>query len=131
MNILIFLLLYVSVLIHGSCSSERLSCLETEQGTELENTPWSWRPFSTTNNKPGWIYNNTRCPLELFDQEKFCTKAMQCGKRMLLVGDSTVWRLIISAHFLSNSNTARLQNRQFLQAQEPRKSIWLCSGWTS
>ena len=37
-----------------------------------------------------WVFNAPRCPLQDFNSQKFCINAIGCGKKILLVGDSTL-----------------------------------------
>ena len=40
---------------------------------------------------PGaWVYQAPNCPLHDFNREAFCTQAIGCDKKVLLVGDSTM-----------------------------------------
>lgn len=99
----------IGVLIYVLCVSAdhaRLECLQFEQGKELEGTPWSQGYISADRRhqkEKSWIYNNTKCPLDLFSEQVFCQRAVKCGTHMLLVGDSTVMRIASTIpHLLTN-----------------------------
>jgi hypothetical protein len=108
MYILVVVCLLVSCLASSVVADEtRLNCLQFQQGKELKSTPWTRGYVSsdkTRQKQEAWVYNNTKCPLEQFNEEKFCNQAIRCGKHMLLVGDSTVQRLASAVrHVLTTS----------------------------
>jgi hypothetical protein len=108
----VVLVVYVCLtcLVYATGADEaRLKCLQFEQGKEVANTPWSRGYVSSDRahqKEQAWIYNNTKCPLEQFSEEKFCNQAMKCGKHLLLVGDSTVLRIAITAGFIMTNSMA-------------------------
>jgi hypothetical protein len=46
------------------------------------------------------MYSNPSCPLKLFNERKFCQEAIGCGKKLLLVGDSTMLLVASTLRYL-------------------------------
>jgi hypothetical protein len=128
MHIHLVVCVWLICLVHVlGAGTARLNCLQFEQGKELKHTPWKRGYVSSDKahrKEPAWVYNNTKCPLAQFNEEKFCKKAVKCGKHLLLVGDSTVQRLITTTkHILATSvNTARCPTDNFC-SQKPRGCV--------
>lgn len=90
--------------------ARRLDCLQNELGKELNGTSWSWQSIINEDSQEarlGWVYNNSQCPLKIFNEKEFCQKAVGCGKKLLLVGDSTVQRMANSLHYLLDVHITR------------------------
>ena len=106
--------MYIS---HSLCEitvhPSRLKCLQHihdlgRENITTESEQWIRRPTTLVSDKVAgaknstletdmadvsssrWVYNAPRCPLLDFDTREFCTQAIGCGKRVLLVGDSTL-----------------------------------------
>lgn len=105
-----FLILALSCLFLHTVGS-RLDCLQYELGKEKSNTQWTWQNITDTSSnnsdRVGWMYHNSKCPLQLFSEQEFCINAVGCGKKMLFVGDSTVQRTVNSLPLLMNITMQR------------------------
>ena len=86
-------------------AQSRLNCLQHNLGKEENHTDWKWGPVSSDPvESTGWVYNNSVCPLTQFNEKEFCTKAIECGKKLLLVGDSTIESMILNLPHLMKSS---------------------------
>ena len=87
--------------------TERLQCLQYDLGNEETGTRWQEGRFvnghmSQSISSKGYTYQSCQCPLQYFDEEIFCKSI--CGKRILMVGDSTMERFALSLKHLVKIN---------------------------
>ena len=99
----ILIAIYFSDTYSSSFSSSRLRCLQHQLGKEHKSTLWLRGAVdNSTYEEMGWIYQSTICPLSYFDSVAFCQKSIGCGKKLLLVGDSTLYQWVVSVKNLMN-----------------------------
>ena len=84
--------------------TSRIECLQYRVGTEQSKTEWIKESIDgRRSDVEGWLYHSLDCPLHSFSEEKFCKKAIGCGRSVLLVGDSTlkVWSMGVFRHIVN------------------------------
>jgi hypothetical protein len=74
---------------------QRLKCLQSK----FRDHTWI-QGFITNSSPKTWLFESHKCPLLQFDEEKFCKIAVGCGKKVLVVGDSTMSFFFSSSRYL-------------------------------
>jgi len=81
---------------HQNRTVHRLHCLQKAIGAPVDGmATGEWVQGHADANDDAsapkqWLYQDFECPLLPFDARTFCESAVGCGKKVLIVGDSTV-----------------------------------------
>jgi len=102
-----FVVVLLCVIGSAHSGSSRLECLQSPLGLEnyshfQRGNIWDSSSVPLPSDGQMWQYINQDCPLKPLNPVDFCTKALGCGKNLLLIGDSTVlrWQHLLESLFV-------------------------------